>query len=73
MWLPAVRLERVTAREEVPAVVIEGDFQRMLLLGVERRLKPPQVLSIVLRQSRHLISQIEPRPQLACVAASGAL
>ena len=25
MWLPAVRLQRATVREEVPAVVTEGD------------------------------------------------
>jgi hypothetical protein len=32
--LPAVRLERVTARKEVPALLAEGDLQRVPLLGI---------------------------------------
>ena len=37
------------------------------------RLKSSHVLSLVLGQSRHLISRIDPRAQSACVAASSAL
>jgi hypothetical protein len=54
-------LERFGARKEVPTVVAEGNLQRVLLPGVAMSLEVSHIFSVLLQQSRHLISRIESR------------